>query len=395
MNNSIKNKTIISLLLVFISVCFIGCIKTKGYKTVVIQQEHKDKYKSSKENKTSFEISKIYKHDLYRLEKKNINYEYLLGWKDKENILAISLLNDNTQYTLYEMNYKYGFKKDILNLNSKVKSVKLSPKGDKIIYVKEDEKKQICVKNINTGKEKFLVNIKINSINYYEKWCGNGRYVIFSDDLYIKQNKIILYIYDVYKDKLKKITLYKAYDYIVNSIDISNDSNSIIIVGSRESGKEGTNTLNLIYLDNNEVKINKENEILNTNISIKNPKFFENDKVLFIKDIDDSLYIYDIKTKDIVKLDNNINKFNVSQNSKYIMYEKYTKQYSSDVFVMELDNTKVKRKKLIYKGFKVTRMWWSEDNKKILLVGNKQEHDLIWENTMDDENIQKLILEFK
>lgn len=354
-------KFIVLISLIFVSI-LTACNKNQ-MKTIVIEENNEDKNAAiTSKTKDGFKVKKIYKYNAATVENDNLIVETIIGWMDNENIAGIVNKRNKEGVVLKSINYKYHFKEDIMKPSS---DVKISPNGKYLAYLKEEEPLKVMIEEVNTSKKEsfLLAKIIMNTYNFHNfKWSNNSRYCSFSG-VSEKSNAYNGYIYDIKENNLKEITLvgFESQPDII----ISEDAAKALV--TQYEGYNNSASMYLISLDKKSIDKKDCKKIVMAYDGYV--KFIDANKFIFMDSSTDFLSMYNLTTDETIKIDNDVRYFNTSGDSKKIVYLKLSEQGVMDTYACRIEENEILNKEMIYRGFFAVNMFWSPDNKKILLYG--------------------------
>ncbi|MCY6958553.1 hypothetical protein [Clostridium brassicae] len=367
--NNVSMKVILTLFvcMIFICIIFTGCIKSVKNKVVIIPEDNNEEDQIKNKVNEDFSIKKIYKYKV-KEESDDKQFEFVnFGWIDYNNI--ISLKNGKE---LNKIDYRYNILHNINNDNNVLMGV-LSPKGSSLVYYTEDKSNinnkidiKIYLLDINSQKTKLIYNYQFDGSPYTKfKWSKQSKYISFIVE---KKRENYLVVYDtvsnvIHETKIK--TINPNFLVFIDAI-VSDDGKEVSLVYYY-------NRLYYFchkYLNNKNILIDNTDSInLTDQFSYRNYSYLKENSLIYL-DENHNLYKYDSNMKKIIKIAENIDKFEVSRNSMYIAYTEYDlKSKFQDIYVGKLTNYGIIKRKLVYKNIGRANMKWSPDNKKLLLDG--------------------------
>ncbi|WMM23396.1 hypothetical protein RBU61_10550 [Tissierella sp. MB52-C2] len=366
MKNNIKKIFFIILTWLICSFALISCTKNQ-YKTITIEENNQEKdIDISPEKKSIFEINKIYKYDNLKLNENQLSIEFLIGWFNNENIASVIYQHSspNNEVSINEKDYKYSFTNEVIKIDGP-RDISLSLDGNKVIYTTEEEELKIFNKDLNKNNIITKLDTLYDSITALN-WSNNSRYLSFAIDSYSRKTSTC-YIYDTTNNIIKKIKL-KEFSYFTKLVVSDDGTKGLLTTKDYDPRHSGdVFSLYLIDLDKNTFSRNEENKL--ATLSNEHAKFIDSNKILFINTQRNSLNLYDLDSKKSIELDNNVKGFETSTDLKNIVYSQVLKQDDIDIYACNINENTISNKELLYKGFMPVNIYWSQDNKKILLAG--------------------------
>ena len=372
------NKRLIPVTLIICIFLFVLCASCakQGIKTVVIEDNAPA---SSVNEDQGLHDGKVYKFNYFNvIDNKPVN-EMLFGWLDKDNTAAVVGRQDE-DLTIEAINYKYHFSKEIMTMTSDISSYGLSPDGKEIAYIKGEK---LYSKETQGDKDKEIGQIDLpEQTNASISWSNNGRFIMFTVSGYPVGIERI-YIYDNAENEMHKIELKempaaaselihtKALNY---NVMISDDGTKLLINSIYDNSDYKVEYLAHLYqldketfLPETEIFINQSNKV--------NSQFIDNNRLIYLDMRNGSLDIYHTDTgedNEICKLDKSSMKypyFRVSNDGKAIVFIKYLADGTVGIYEAGIQNSKLEDERMIYRDFLPSNIWWSGDNKKVLLSG--------------------------
>lgn len=359
------------------SLLFASCAK-QGTKTVVMEDSAST---AGTSGDTGLHSGRIYKFNYFNvIDNKPVN-EMLFGWLDKENAAAVTG-NQEDYLTIEAINYKYHFTKEIMKITSDMVSYTLSPDGKKIAYIKGEK---LFIKDVQEDKDKEIGQLQLlRQGNASISWSNNGRFITFAlSSLRLGIEQVCIYdstVQRMYGISLKeaaaaapaselipaKITNYNA--------TVSDDGTKLLINSIYDNGDYKVEYLAHLY------KLNKDTFGPETEIKISDSYmgysyFIGNNRIMYLNMRNSSLDIYNTDTGGnsvIYKFDRSGMKypyFRVSNDGKAIVFVKYLQDGTVGIYEAGLQNDQLEGERMIYQDFVPNTIWWSGDNKKVLLSG--------------------------
>ena len=297
----------------------------------------------------------------------------IFGWF-KDGML-VSVRNSGVLSVNKESNYRQigkigikGSNLEVVKINNKNVSqwAWVSPDEEKILISECDyESKNGPSFNIFMYDAKSISSVGDEDVVWCE-WSDNSRYAVC-----IRSSKKDFIIYDA-KTGEKKI-LNKPDEFTqINGSKISDDGKTIFFIGEYWGGKGPTSfKLCSINLDN----IGFVNTIVDNIVGFD---FINNRKSIVCLETSvggAGLIVYDLSSREKIKIDNHVADYWLSKDKKRIAYNKYS---SNVLYTAKIDNSEIKEITSIYKseafnGGNSIRLYWSNDNKKILVTQNNRE----------------------
>lgn len=357
MNN--KRITLLLMHLTCIMILLSGCSMGPTTETVIIPRQ--EDVNIEEPNSHPFQVNKI-----YRLPDEITNSSPLLGWSSSNSVLAVT---QNTgiggQTELRRLIYPYEQSKEFPGINLLNAQLKLSPDGKyvsqivrsasevtlKIISLADGH--QVEVAQISTSDPFFLQDVS---------WSGNSKYLSYLLAGYQGEEYSRLRSYDVETKTTKSYTLAGlASRGTVLTMQMSDDGNSVLLA-IIPPGRYGRTNLLVGTVHGDTIKIHYERERGGEQYA-----WLTTEQFVFLG-TDRTLYIYDKRSGELSILLEKVNYFQLSNDKKSIAYS----LYDQDVFyVGKIQGKNILSNEPVYRGLIANEIFWSQDNKSVLVRGQK------------------------
>lgn len=358
-------------------------VQGKGYNKTIIIDPNKEfiynyKIHYFKKGQQSLVIDKLYKIDDLGGFYQNI------GWVDDE-VIGLTKRNspehfENTQ----QVSLPY-WQINVMNIESRGSSILIpnSGKSQEMGIISPDKKKIVFTEVLEgEAKDEQLIVYDIykknkDLIKYFKPmcWSKDSRYILG----YKNSGGICsLFAYDIITKNISEHSLdYKKFKNMM-SIVTSSDNKTLYFTSSLE---DGSNKCELYKIKMKDGNILEEDPVSIMDNELSCFDILENGGIIFAGEIngDKALYIYKPKDSSVRKIvDNVFGNFQMSPDEKYIAFYSNCNTGGIELYATKLYKNKVGVPTLIYKFDNITSMYWSNDNKKLMIseFDSKQKQDI-------------------
>ncbi|RRJ67143.1 hypothetical protein EHV15_32615 [Paenibacillus oralis] len=369
-----------SLFALFMALCLAltGCLGAPRTETIILDDAEQQ---PSGEEVSSFAVQTIYS----ALDGQTDNV-YPLGWIDNDALLTFTpeypsrshFDRVNGPYTAWHKLSELDSFSDGLPLESVV----LSPDGGYASYMGlTDGVFQLYLHSLDDGGNTRIETTRTKQILVTRmSWSNNSRFFCYAIENEV-DGAVQLGVYDTMEGNGKKYFLpFKQPNELVSAVYISDNGEDAAVV--KQWGQDSV--LEFGELRGNEFISQYRHPISNEGRGWV--EWIHQDQIAFAG-ADGTLYAYDRRNGNLSILLKDIEQFRLSSDRKLVAYT----QGGDSVYAATLYGNNVLDMKQIYKGFAVSEMAWSPNNRKLLIFGLKSKEQSEYAELKN----RILVIEFK
>ncbi|MEC0242620.1 WD40 repeat domain-containing protein [Paenibacillus dokdonensis] len=350
----IRMSTALLILIVLMS----GCTHGQRSETIVIP--------STEENHTSDQGSRSFQvKTIYRLPASVTDNDEMLGWSAPDTVIGLFKIvrsSERMKRNLQRISIPYENLTNVQNVDINTHSLELSPDGKYISGItKTQDGDSLTVISLSDGQHKEVARFNSREQLLVQKlsWSSDSRYLsyLFTDS---NSRQESLGIYDTDADITKDYHL-TGFENTGNitSVKISDDGRSMLFTMVQSSRKS---SVVLGIINGSEVDVQYEHQTGGEQIA-----WLNNEQFVYLG-TEGTLYEYDRRNSELSVLLENVERFEFSQNRKYIAYSLNEKD---SIFAGKLQGKNILYEEPVYHGINPSQMLWSPDNNSLLVNGEK------------------------
>ncbi|GIP26719.1 hypothetical protein J23TS9_18490 [Paenibacillus sp. J23TS9] len=353
-----KRFTRMSTLLLILIVLMSGCTNGQRSETIVIS--------STEENHTSDQGSRSFQvKTIYRLPDSVTDNDEMLGWAAPDTVVGLFKIvrsSERMKRNLQRISIPYEHLTNIQNMDSNIHSLELSPDGKYISGItKKQDGDSLTLISLSDGQRKEVARFNSREQQLVQKlsWSSDSRYLcyLFTD---ANGRQESLGIYDTEADRAKDYRLTGFGNKgTFTAVKISDDGRSMLFT-MLQSNRKSSVVLGII--NGSEVDVQYEHQTGGEQIA-----WLNNDQFVYLG-TEGTLYEYDRRNSELSVLLENVERFEFSQNRKYIAYSLNEKD---SIFAGKLQGKNILYEEPVYHGIDPSQMLWSPDNNSLLVIGQR------------------------
>ncbi|WP_025680486.1 hypothetical protein [Paenibacillus massiliensis] len=356
MNN--KHITLLLMYLTCVMMLLTGCSMGSTTETVIIPGQ--EDMNIEEPNSHPFQV-----HTIYRLPDEITNSDALLGWTSSNAVLAVTQNEGITdQSELRSVATPYEQSKVVPGIDHINAQMLLSPDGKYVSQIRRSAS-QITLKiiSLTDGQEAEVAKISNNDSFFLQdvSWSNNSKYLSYLLVGY-QEEQSRLRSYDVVTKTTKSYTLGDLTSKgSVLTVQMSDDGESVLCT-TYPPGSYGRANLLLGSISGDTIRVQYERER-----AAEQYAWLTADQFVFLG-ADRTLYVYDKRSSELSILLEKVNYFQLSHDKKSIAYS----LYDHDVFyVGKVQGKNILSNEPVYRGLIANEIYWSQDNKSVLIRGQK------------------------
>ncbi|WP_018883491.1 hypothetical protein [Paenibacillus massiliensis] len=356
MNN--KHITLLLMYLTCVMMLLTGCSMGSTTETVIIPGQ--EDMNIEEPNSHPFQV-----HTIYRLPDEITNSDALLGWTSSNAVLAVTQNEGITdQSELRSVATPYEQSKVVPRIDHINAQMLLSPDGKYVSQIRRSAS-QITLKiiSLTDGQEAEVAKISNNDSFFLQdvSWSNNSKYLSYLLVGY-QEEQSRLRSYDVVTKTTKSYTLGDLTSKgSVLTVQMSDDGESVLCT-TYPPGSYGRANLLLGSISGDSIRVQYERER-----AAEQYAWLTADQFVFLG-ADRTLYVYDKRSSELSILLEKVNYFQLSHDKKSIAYS----LYDHDVFyVGKVQGKNILSNEPVYRGLIANEIYWSQDNKSVLIRGQK------------------------
>ncbi|MFB0830678.1 WD40 repeat domain-containing protein [Brevibacillus laterosporus] len=365
-------------LLLFLAIFLSGCMQGPRSETIVIPS--KEETHTDELNSRPFQVKAI-----YRFINTFAETDQMLGWSATDSVIGLFRKASTTEgvtWNLGRLPFPYEKLKLLKKIDANTDFLELSPDGKKISKMAMSASgASLKLISLPDGKETEVV-IYHSSQNLYLQdvgWSNNSRYVCFLIiDASMKGNARV----GVYDNDSGSYKTYQLKDIdrgrTLTGVNISDDGHSVLLT-LFENKSNRSNRIVMGMINGSEITVQYEHQT-----GREQNAWLNNDQFVYLG-TDGTLYEYDRRTSELTVLLDKVSNFEFSRDRKYVAYSLYDKD---TILVGKLQGKNVLYEEPVYHGVIPLKIFWSPDNKSLLIHGRKYyssvQGGLVESNTSDE-----------
>lgn len=353
-----KRFTRMSTALLILIMLMSGCTQGQRSETIVIPSTEENH--ASDQGSRSFQVKTI-----YRLPDSVTDNDEVLGWTAPDTVIGLFKIvrsSERMKRNLQRISIPYENLTNMQNVDSNTHFLELSPDGKYISGItKTQDGDSLTLISLSDGQHKEVARFNSREQLLVQKlsWSSDSRYLcyLFTDSTGRQES---LGIYDTDADITKDYHLTGFGNTgNITAVKISDDGRSMLFSMLHSSRKS---SVVLGIINGSEVEVQYEHQTGGEQIS-----WLNNDQFVYLG-TEGTLYEYDRRNSELSVLLENVERFEFSQNRKYIAYSLNEKD---SIFAGKLQGKNILYEEPVYHGINPSQMLWSPDNNSLLVNGEK------------------------
>lgn len=354
-----------------------------GPKTETIVIPGQEGKQSENEGIPPFQVKTI-----YRLPDEIINSGQLLGWSGTNSVIAAQRKDSLSEQTvLKRITSPYEKSETISGIQMDSPQIELSPDGAFIREISTTGSgTKLKLISLKDGKETEVAHFKYIEQLYLQDvaWANNGQYLSYLVMDPTASGEAEIRLLNIRNKSSVTYTLKgfaKGND--LAKVNVSDDGHSVLLT-ALQIGKTKKTIIMLGTVNGNSIDIQYEHQS-----DENHADWLNNDQFVFLG-TDGTLFEYDQRTKELSVLLEKVEEFKLSQDRKCIAYSTYDQD---TIYAGKIQGNNVLSNEPVYHGLKPSQMYWSPDDKGLLVYGQKFYSPSSNSQTMTMDE-QALLIEF-
>ncbi|WP_372636342.1 hypothetical protein [Cohnella sp.] len=348
-----RKQTGLYVLFAAVSLLLTGCLGTPRTETMIMDDA--EQRSSDEDEATLFNVETIY--TVLDGDKQAL---FPIGWIDDSSLLGITPAY-RTHFD--RVNEPYAARQKLLGpspfqAEGTYNSIVLSPDRRQVSYVDmTDNAMELKLHSLSDGGNTRIEITRSKSIYFTQmSWSNNSRFFSYADSDETDGSTTLLFVYDRMKEKTKGYTLpVSQSNEWVWFVSVSDNGEDAVIV--KTSGRDSMMEWGKL---NGDAFIPQYRHPISTDGRVE---WIHPDQIAFVG-ADGTLYAYDQRNRLLSAMLNDVGRFRLSDDRKFIAYTQGDAVYAASMY----GNTVLNRKQ-IYKGIEAYGMEWSPTNGKLLVNG--------------------------
>lgn len=353
-----------------------GCTLGPRSETIVIPS--KEETHTEELNSRPFQVKAI-----YRFFNTFGETDQILGWSATDSVIGLfrkASTTEGAMWKLGRLSFPYEKFELLKKIDTNTAFLELSPDGKKITKMAMSASgASLKLISLPDGKETEIYHSSQSLYLQDVGWSNNSRYVCFLIiDASMKGNARV----GVYDNDSGSYKTYQLKDIdrgrTLTGVNISDDGHSVLLT-LFENKSNRSNRIVMGMINGSDITVQYDHQT-----GREQNAWLNNDQIVY-PGTDGTLYEYDRRTSELTVLLDKVSNFEFSRDRKYVAYSLYDKD---TIFVGRLQGKNVLYEEPVYHGVIPSKIFWSPDNKSLLIHGRKYyssvQGGLVESSTLDE-----------